>query len=181
MKRSTLFAGLLAGALLAVLAPPASAQGTCNVNFRAACQVGGTAAYGMNVTIPRVVRLSLPANPIVLGAADAAAFTAGFGTAVLVPLTLRANTGWSLTLAATSPLLTGTGPAARTDKPASDLQWSVAAGGPFTGLGTVGTGIATGTATAGQTVTLYLRSLYAWTLDTPGSYSLPLVLTITAP
>lgn len=172
---------LVGGILLALAAPAAGAQGTCNVNNRATCIVGGTAAYGMNVTIPRVVRISLPATPILLGAADPAAFTAGFGAAVLVPLTIRANTGWSLTLAATSPLFTGTGPAARTDKPASDLQWSLTAAGPFTGLTTTGVGIATGTATAGQTVTLHLRALYAWTLDTPGSYSLPLQLTITAP
>lgn len=172
---------VLAALLMALAAPRAGAQGTCNVNNRATCQVGGTAAYGMNVTIPRVVRLSLPATPVLLGAADAAAFTAGFGAAVLVPLTLRANTGWSLTLAATSPQFTGTGPAARADKPATDLQWSVAAGGPFASLSTTGVGIATGTATAGQTVTLHLRSLYSWTLDTPGAYSLPLQLTITAP
>jgi hypothetical protein len=159
----------------------ASAQGSCTVNNRSTCELGGTAAYGMNITIPRVVRLSVPSNPIALGVASPAAFTAGFSTPVLVSLNVRANSGWNITLAATSGTFTGTGPLARTNKPASDLQWGLAAGGPFTAMSTTATTLATGTATAGQVVTLHLRSAYAWTLDTPGAYSLPLQLTITAP
>lgn len=171
---------LLAGLLLGPSAE-ARAQGSCNVNNRATCVIGGTATYGMNLTISTVVRLSIPGSPVALGAATAADFTAGFGAPVLVPLNVRANTTWSVTLSAVSPLFTGTGPSARTDKPAADLQWATAAAGPFTDLTLTGVGVGAGTATAGQVVNLYLRTRYAWTLDTPGSYSLPLQLTITAP
>ncbi len=173
-------AALLAAGL-ALAAGPAGAQGTCNVNFRASCNVGASATAAMNLTIPAVVRLSAPAATLALPAATATEFTAGFGTALSVPLTLRANTTWSVTLRATAATWTGTGPLARTNKPAADLQWGLAAAGPFTDVTTGGTGISAGAATAGQTIPLHLRVRYAWTLDRPGSYSLPLQLTITAP
>jgi hypothetical protein len=36
-------------------------------------------------------------------------------------------------------------------------------------------------ATASNVTTLYFQTLYNWTLDTPGNYSLAVVLTLTSP
>jgi hypothetical protein len=41
--------------------------------------------------------------------------------------------------------------------------------------------LVTGSATASNATTLYFRTLYDWTLDTPGNYSLSIVLTLTSP
>jgi hypothetical protein len=38
-----------------------------------------------------------------------------------------------------------------------------------------------GSATASNATTLYFQTLYGWTLDTPGNYSLAVVLTLTSP
>jgi hypothetical protein len=38
-----------------------------------------------------------------------------------------------------------------------------------------------GGATASSPTTLYFQTLYNWSLDTPGSYNLSIVLTLTAP
>ena len=108
-------------------------------------------------------------------------FAAGFGTPALTPLLIRANRSWTVTLRSTAGTWTGTGPQARPNKPVGELQWGTAAGGPFANMSTTAVTIGTGAATAGTTVNLYLRSVYQWTLDRPGAYSLPLQLTITAP
>jgi len=49
------------------------------------------------------------------------------------------------------------------------------------GLTTTDATLVTGAATASSATNLFLRTLYDWTLDTPGNYSLTVVLTLTAP
>jgi hypothetical protein len=41
--------------------------------------------------------------------------------------------------------------------------------------------LVTGTATASSATTLFFQTLYSWTLDTPGNYSMAIVLTLTSP
>jgi hypothetical protein len=41
--------------------------------------------------------------------------------------------------------------------------------------------LTTGAATASNVTTLYFQTLYNWLLDTPGNYSLPVILTLTSP
>ncbi len=76
---------------------------------------------------------------------------------------------------------TSPGAPARTNKPAADLQWSTASNGAFAALTTSDANLVTGSATAGSITTLHFQTLFDWTLDTPGSYSLAIVLTLTAP
>lgn len=169
-------------ALLALAAAPRlQAQGNCSVNNRNNCVLGGTAGYGMNLTVTTVVRVQIPSATLALGTATAAEFNAGFGTPILAPVNIRANLSWTLTLRSTAATWTGVGVQARANKPVGDLQWGTAVAGPFTDLTTANATIGTGAATGGAAVNLYLRTRYTWTLDTPGSYSLPLQLTITAP
>ncbi len=167
--------------LLAPFAASARAQGNCSVNNQAACVVGGTASFALTITIVSAVRMSIPTGAVALGAATAADFTSGFGAPIAVPVTVRANQSWSVSLSASSALWTGSPLAARQDKPAADLQWALAPGGPFADLGLVPQTISAGPPTSGTIVGLQLRARYGWTLDVPGFYSLPLQLTITAP
>lgn len=175
------WAWVAVGLVALAAVPQVFAQGTCQVNNRANCVLGGTAGYGMNLTVTTVVRLQIPSATVALGTATAAEFTAGFGAATLTPVTIRANRSWTVTLASTAAFWTGIGPLARANKPVTDLQWGTGAGGPFADLTMAQTTIGVGAATAGTVVSLYFRPRYAWTLDTPGAYSLPLQLTITAP
>lgn len=175
--RRALLAFVVAGCFPVAVA----AQGNCSVNNRNNCVLGGTATYGMNLTVTTVVRLQIPATTIALGTATAAEFNAGFANPLLTPVTVRANRSWTVTFRATAATWTGVGPLARTNKPVGDLQWGTAAGGPFTNATTANVTLGTGAATAGTTLNLHVRTRYQWTADTPGSYSLPLQLTITAP
>jgi hypothetical protein len=174
------------GALIALLAlagsaAPLAAQGNCNVNREGACVVGATAAYALNVTITSVVRLSLLNSAIALGTATPAEFTAGFGTPVEVALSIRANSGWSISIAALSPVWSASPATAWQTKPVSDLSWGASPVGPFVDMSGAPATIQSGGATANTVIPLYLRARYGWANDSPGSYSLPLQITITAP
>jgi hypothetical protein len=158
-----------------------AAQGNCNVNREGACQVGATAAYALNITIAPVVRLSLPNNAIALGTATPAEFTAGFGTPVEVPLSIRANTGWAISIAVLSPVWSAAPASAWQTKPVSDLGWGASPVGPFADMGGTPATVQSGGATGNTVIPLYLRARYGWATDSPGSYSLPLQITITAP
>jgi len=51
----------------------------------------------------------------------------------------------------------------------------------FAALTSTDANLISGTATANTAATLYFQTLYNWTLDTPGNYSLSIVLTLTSP
>jgi hypothetical protein len=133
----------------------------------------------------RVVRLQMTAGSTALTAPTTTDFDAGFNATPGPTLTISANAPWTLlvrsaatfwTAANTSP-----GAPARTTKPAGDLKWSTASNGTFNALTTGDVTLVSGVATASSATTLYFQTLYNWTLDTPGNYSLSVVLTLTAP
>lgn len=161
--------------------PSAVRAQTCTVTNNASCNVGGT----VSMTAGRVIRLQVSQNPTPLTTPTPADFNAGFNATTGPTFTASANASWTLNLRASTAVWNATntspGAPARTNKPAGDLMWSKNAGGPFVAMTTAGTNLVTGTATASNTTTLYFQTLYSWTLDTPGNYSLALVLTLTSP
>lgn len=158
-----------------------SAQGTCRFNGVGTCIVTGDATSSISVVISRSVLMSTTGTGIALDPPAPADYEAGFGETVGPVVTLRANAAWALSVRTTQSLWTGSGATARADKPASDLQWGLFAGATFTDMSTTAATIEVGPATAGTDVPLYFRVKYAWLLDTPGAYTLPVQLTITAP
>jgi hypothetical protein len=98
---------------------------------------------------------------------------------------VSANAPWTLHIRAASATWTATntspGAPARTNKPAGDLKWSLSAGGAFAPLTTSDASLFAGSATASDATTLYFQTLYDWSLDSPGNYSLSIVLTLTSP
>jgi hypothetical protein len=127
----------------------------------------------------------MSAGSTALAAPTTADFDAGFNTTTGPTLTVSANAAWTLHLrsAATFWTATNTSPSApaRTTKPAADLRWSTASNGAFSALTIGDVTLVTGSATASNPTTLYFQTLYNWTLDTPGNYSLSVVLTLTSP
>lgn len=168
-------------ALLTGAAGTAAAQVSCSVNWAANCVIGNSATIALNVTVTRAIRLSLGSSTLALDVPSAMDFDAGFGQTAAPTFEVKSNSAYSISLRTTQATWTASPAPARANKPSSELQWAVAVGGPFTNVSTTATTIATGAATASQVIPLQFRVRYNWLLDTPGTYSLPLQLTITSP
>lgn len=181
MKRIGRIAAMI-GCAAALLTVPALSEAQCAANGSpASCSAAGNVA----MTAGRVVRLQLSASTTALTAPTTTDFDAGFNATTGPTLTVSANAAWRLHLRASSAVWTATntapGAPARTNKPAGDLRWSLASNGAFAALTTSDVSMLTGTATASSGTILYFRTLYDWALDTPGNYSLSVVLTLTSP
>jgi len=139
----------------------------------------------VSMTAGRVVRLQMGAGSTALTAPTTTDFDAGFNATTGPSLTVSANAPWTLSLRSTGTFWSATntspGAPARTTKPAGDLTWSTASNGTFLALSTSDATLVSGAATASSATTLYFQTLYDWALDTPGNYSLTVVLTLTSP
>ncbi|MFZ9898268.1 MAG: hypothetical protein ACO3F5_02370 [Gemmatimonadaceae bacterium] len=98
-------------------------------------------------------------------------------------LEVRANRTWIVT-ASGNATFSASGSLARTDKPVSHVRWSTVNSGSGTGLSTASATIASGSAgaaTGSNVKTLVWWTTLSWTGDPPGSYSMPITLTLTTP
>jgi hypothetical protein len=176
MKRASLF-GLATAVIVALAATPLEIAAQCTASGDGGtCNLPGS----VSMTAGRVVLLQMNAVSTALLAPTPADFDAGFNSTTGPSFTVSANAGWRLSLRAATATWNAAAPA-WTAKPATDLKWSTSAGGPFAALTTTDVNLVSGIATASSLTTLYLRTLYDWTLDSPGNYSLSIVLTLTAP
>jgi hypothetical protein len=176
---------LVAGAFALIcttLSPTSAAAQQCTASGAPDnCGVPGSAS----MTAGRVVRLQMSAGSTALTAPTPSDFDAGFNATTGPTLTISANAAWVVHIRSSTAAWTGTttspGAPARTNKPATDLKWATAANGTFAALTNSDTNLVSGSATAGAATTLFFQTLYDWTLDTPGNYSLSIVLTLTSP
>ena len=181
MNKINLWTAVTAIALIAWVDPSTvTAQCTASGAPANCTQLGS-----VSMTAGRVVRLQVSAGSTSLTAPTPADFDAGYNATTGPTFTVSANAPWTLTMRASSAFWTATntspGAPARTTKPAADLTWSTASNGTFVAMTTTDATLVSGAATANNATTLYLQTLYGWTLDTPGIYSLTVVLTLTAP
>jgi len=154
-------------ALSTALAAAAAAQQTCDGG--ASCQLSVAAS----ATINTVARLSITATTTTLTTPSSADFGAAAGVATTGPtLTVKANAGYTLTASAPATWTGG-----NNSKPSSDLKMKVN-GGTLSALGQVGQST---TATAGTTYAITYNTIYNWATDVPGSYSLVVKYTLSAP
>lgn len=168
--------------LTTLLATAAEAGAQCTASGSPAnCGQPGT----VSMIAGRVVRLQMNAGSTSLTPPTTGDFDAGFNSTTGPTLTISANAAWTLHIRAASAVWTATntttGVAARANKPAGDLMWSTASGGTFSALSASDATLISGSATASNATTLYFQTLYNWSLDTPGNYSLSVVLTLTSP
>jgi len=168
-------------ALLAVAAEAAAAQGTCTANNAVICTFGNTATLALTITVTAAVRLETTATSVTLATPSGTDFDNIFGAPTSLGIDVRSNRAWALSVRATTATWTASGIGARANRPVGDLQWATAPAGPYTDMTTTNLSLASGVPTAGALSTMYLRGRYAWNLDTPGSYSLSVQLTLTAP
>jgi len=116
-------------------------------------------------------------EPVGVGVLDAGA---GAATAPTVA-TVAANAPWQVQVSAASAMWSGSGAGARADKPASDLLWSHTAVTGFTPLSVAPATVASGGPTGATDVPLYYHARVGWATDPPGTYTLTVTYTLTAP
>jgi hypothetical protein len=164
------------------LAPARVTAQTCSAAIPAGTC---TASTTTTMTVGTMLELSLSASATTLTPPGTAQYDAGFVADNGPAATVRSNRAWTLRIAAASAFWTASnttaGVTARVNKPAADLEWSTSPGGSFVGVTVGGTTFTSGNATGGTATTIVYRTLYSWALDTPGAYSLVVVLTLSAP
>jgi len=169
----------LAVCVTVALSATSQAQATCGNTGAAGitCTPAGTQT---TVTVQRVVFMSIAPAAAALTAPTNLDFVAG-GTTVKVDLaahvvTVRANATWALTIKGSA--WTGTGNNA---KAIGDLAWSKTGGAPFTAMTNAAVALNNGVATASVITTLAYQTNWALVSDSPGTYTMALTFTITAP
>ncbi len=165
---------VLAGAALLGLNQRASAQ-TCSGN---PCSVTNAAS----VTVGTVLKLSLSSTSTTLTSPDTTSFNQGHQDDLsALTATVKSNRAWSLKISGATATWGSSGLGARANKPVGDLAWSVTGGAPFNALTTSATNIASAGGTSGTASTVSYRTAWDYTLDTPGTYTMDVVFTATAP
>ena len=101
-------------------------------------------------------------------------------------LTIKANRSWSLNVKTTNPTSWTYVGSNGGNKPISDLTWSNAVNGTFAGISPSDALVTSGAAaTNGQAAQIFFRTVWAAGFtqpsNAPGTYSLPVVLTLSAP
>lgn len=166
------------GALGVLLLLPATlwAQLGCSV---ATCTV--------EITLPvsDVMRLTVSQTSVSLGAPTIADFAAGYrdinGAAAVV--TVKANRAFQVQLVGTTSAFAYSGAFVNPVKLASDLKWATSQAGLSSSSNTAATSLTfinqSASGTANQS--LFLRTRWSFSRDLPGTYSIVLSLTISAP
>jgi hypothetical protein len=145
-----------------------AAQQTCDGGATCTLNVSATAS------INSVARLSITTTTTTLTTPATTDFGTTAGVNSVGPtITVKANAGYTLTASAASGTWTG----GSNSKPAADLKMTVN-GGTLTALGQVAQ---TTAPTSGTSYAIGYNTIYNWVVDKPGSYSLVVKYTLTAP
>jgi hypothetical protein len=106
---------------------------------------------------------------------------AGVATPTPVSFTVQGNRAWSVQISGAAAKWTASA-GAWTNKPVSDLRWSLSSTGATTAMSITPASVTSGSATAGSAATtVYLRPAVHWTTDLPGTYTIGVTFTLTAP
>jgi hypothetical protein len=173
-------------ALIALAAASAARAQTCtNAGVASAtCSVVATAT----ATVQHVVSMNIGSTALGLSGITAIANYNASGVATMNDLnlhtiTVRANRSWTVSVNGNAATWTFTPAGGTTDpsKVVGDLGWSATGAAPFTAMTTAAATVATGSATNSSTIPMSYQTTYNITKDVPGSYSLGLTYTISAP
>lgn len=167
---------LISGATASLaLVAPALGQ-TCTGS---GCTVNNTAS----VTVGTVMRLTLSSTTTSLTAPNESAYDTGYQDDAGPTVTVKSNRPWNVQIKANAADWTASGTGARADKPAADLKWSRTDGSGYADLSTTSADVfaSTQNATDDASQAIFYRTAWNWGDDTPGSYSLVTVYTLTAP
>jgi len=171
MKRCVGRIGLVI--VLATLSRQAHAQLGC---------LGSTCTIEITMPVSDVLRLSLSTSSISLGTPTESDFQAGYRDVHAVNVTAKSNRPFTVQLSGVTPAFSYSGTLPTPNKPASDLLWATSAGALSTASNTFGTTTTFLNQGAGAiTSPLFLRTLWSFANDVPGTYSLTIRFTLSAP
>jgi hypothetical protein len=163
----------------ATLPLAADAQNVCTVNG-----IGGTpcsTSRDLQGTVRFHVRLTVTPTLQPLGVPTADDYNNGFSIHAAAAIEVKANEPWEVSVRSNNGQWTESGAGARPNKPRTDLEWGPSASGPWTTMTNALGVFDTGGPTDGEFATLYFRILWSWTLDTPGTYTINVLINLTAP
>lgn len=161
-------------------AEPLAAQ-SCTRTGSTSCTVSLT---GTSVTFPWAAVLSASTAATTVASVTPSALNASTQTVAGPTITGRANFTYTLQIAAGSATWSYNGPAQNPSKPAAQLEWRATSGSAtsFRAASTTAS-VLESSVTAGTLTSraLEFRIAWSWASTPPGAYSLPLVITLTAP
>ena len=173
---------LMAAVVLGSVVGASQVNAQCSGN-NGTCNTSNTAS----VTVNALVKLGISASPTTLTSPTADQVEVGATIADPGPtFTIKANRGWTLNIKTTNGgLFTYVGSNGGT-KPMSDLTWSNAVAGTFVGIsGSDALFLSGAGATNGVAAQAFFRTVWAAGFtqpsNAPGTYSLPIVFTLSAP
>ena len=146
--------------------------------------LGSSCTVEITMPVSDVLRLSLSTSGVALGTPVEADFLAGYrnvsGNAVNV--TAKSNRPFTVQLSSVSSTFSYSGTLSDPSKPASNLLWATSAGALATTTNNFGTTTTFLNQGAGAiTSPLFLRTLWSFANDVPGTYSLTIRFTMAAP
>jgi hypothetical protein len=172
----------MAAVVLASVIGANQANAQCSSNA-GSCNTTNTAS----VTVNALVKLDMGSTTTSLTSPTVAQIEIGAVIADQGPtFTIKANRSWTLNIKTTNASLwTYVGSLAGT-KPISDLNWSNAVAGSYAGIGSSDAPFLTGaSATNGLAAQAFFKTVWAAGFtqpsNVPGTYSLPIVFTLSAP
>lgn len=183
MKLVRTIAGLSLLLSVLVISSIAAAQANCLVTGpNGTCT---TVATTSTITVPTILKMTIGAGTTSFGTLTVADYTLGRKDVAGPAVTVKANQAWRVQISSAAVNWTAVNSdplnPARTTKPRADLLWGPSVGGSFTAMSATATQIGSGSGTGGTTIPLAFRSLWNYTLDTPGSYSIAVTFTLLSP
>jgi hypothetical protein len=173
---------LMAAVVLGSVIGANQANAQCSSNA-GSCNTTNTASVVVNA----LVKLDMTTTTTSLTSPTVAQIETGALIADAGPsFTIKANRSWTLNVKTTNPSLwTYAGTLAGT-KPISDLTWSNAVAGSYVGIGSTDAVFLSGAAaTNGLAAQAFFKTVWAAGFtqpsNVPGTYSLPIVFTLSAP
>ena len=143
---------------------------------------GATCSVEISMPVTNILRLSLSSPSVPLGAPTEADYQAGFRDTGPVDVIVKGNYPFSVQIGGMAPSFTYTGSLPGPNKPASDLRWALSAGALASTTNHMGTTATLITSNGiGVTLPLYLRTLWNFPTDVPGTYSLVISFTLSPP
>jgi hypothetical protein len=130
----------------------------------------------VSFTINSTQDLAIDNETVSITTPEVADYDAEYTKTASNTLTVKSNQGWKLSVKATSSDL---GTSGSYTKPLADFEWKEASG-TFASISSTDAEVKTGTATAGEAVTVTYRAKLSWTADIPGNYSVDLTYTLVA-
>lgn len=156
---------------------------------RAQPHCSGTTGCSVSVVLqlprPTVVSLAISSPTTGIPSPDAGSFSAGFTQVAGPTVTAKVNAPYRVTVQAAQSTWSYSGSADNPGKPAAELLWSGSTAGPWISSSASGTlwpvSGQVAPATSGQPIPLFYRAIWTWTGTPPGSYTLPVNITLTSP